>query len=148
MNLDMSAKKEVRDFIKSQKSIRFYAKVKNALMDVFLSMPDKDFKKVTRNLVIVCLHEGALGQVMHFPQSNGKFKILQLIFPKKIPLEVLRFVLAHELGHVMQGRNWRNSDGIKLEEDADKTAGKWGFEKTKKIADWMKKYAARFGEKF
>ncbi len=82
---------------------------------------------------------------MHFPNPKGTFKVLQLTFPKEIPLNTLRFVLAHELGHVMQGRNWRKNDGKKLEADADKLASKWGFPKTKEIGKWMKEYGEKLG---
>jgi hypothetical protein len=139
----MPSQKEVNKFIKSQKSIQFYHKVKKALKDVLLKLPDDDFRKVTKNLILMVLHEGALGQVMHFSPMKSTFKILQLTFPKKIPIDVLRFVIAHELGHVKQGRNWKEGDGMTLEEDADKTAEKWGFRKTKKIAKWMEEYGDR-----
>jgi Zn-dependent peptidase ImmA (M78 family) len=66
---------------------------------------------------------------------KAKFKIMQLTIPKNIPLESLRHVIAHELGHAMQGRNWKKSDGMKLEKNADKWAVKWGFPRTK----WMDK---------
>lgn len=141
----MPSEKEVNDFVKSQKSIQFYKKVQKALKDVLLVMPDEDYRKVTKNLILMVLHEGALGQVMHFSPIKSKFKILQLTFPKKIPIDVLRFVIAHELDHVKQGRNWREEDGMKLEEDADQTAEKWGFPKTKKIANWMKEHIDKLG---
>ena len=57
-----------------------------------------------------------------------------------MPISVLRYVIAHELGHVAQGRNWKKSDGKNLEIYADKTAEKWGFMKTKPIAKWIKDY--------
>jgi len=91
---------------------------------------------------LMILHEGALGQVMHFPPIKSKFKILQITFPKKIPIDVLRFVLAHELGHVKQNRNWEEEDDMRLEENADKTAEEWGFPKTKKISRWIKDHEA------
>lgn len=67
---------------------------------------------------------------------------------KKIPIPVLKFFVAHELGHVMQSRNWREGDGTKLEEDANRRVKNWCFKKTKPIAKSMKDYAAKFGEKF
>jgi len=135
----MATKKEIEKFIKSQKSIRLYPKVQNALTDIFYAMPDKDYKIAVKNLYLMVLHETALGQVMHFPKSKGKFKILQLSIAKKSPLPVLKYVLAHELGHVMQGRNWEKSDKNNLEINADEWAKKWGFPKTKAVSKWMEK---------
>ena len=100
----------------------------------------EEYKKTTKNLIIVVLHEGALGQVMHFPSMKSDFKILQITLPKRIPLDVLKFVVAHEFGHVYQGRNWRVSDGLKLEENADLFAKQLGFPKNKKVENWLKKY--------
>jgi Zn-dependent peptidase ImmA (M78 family) len=102
-------------------------------------MPREDFKSLTKNLIIVALHEGVLGQMMHFPNPKGKFKIIQLTIPNGIPIDVLRFVVAHELGHATQGRNWKEGDGNKLEIDADKKALAWGFKRTKKIDEFIKK---------
>jgi len=141
----MPSQREVNEFVKSQKSIQFYKKVQKALKEVLSKMPNSDYRKITKNLILMVLHEGALGQVMHFKPMKSKFKILQLTFPKKIPIDVLRFVIAHELGHVKQGRNWQEGDGMRLEEDADKTAENWGFTKTKKVAKWMKEYGDRLG---
>jgi len=141
----MTSKKEIENFITSQKSIWLYGKVQRTLYAVLSALPDKDYRKVTKNLILMVLHEGALGQVMHFPNPKGEFRVLQLIFPDKIPTDVLRFVIAHELGHVMQGRNWRKSDETHLEEDADEHATKWGFPKTKFIAKWMGHYGAKYG---
>ena len=138
----MPSQKEVNKFIKSQKSIQFYKKVQKALSYVLLKMSNEDYKKITKNLILMILHEGALGQVMHFPPIKSKFKILQITFPKKIPIDVLRFVLAHELGHVKQNRNWEEEDDMRLEENADKTAEEWGFPKTKKISRWIKDHEA------
>ena len=53
---------------------------------------------------------------------------------------VLKYLIAHELGHVMQGRNWKKRDGLKLEKDANNFAKKIGFIKTKKITKWMSDY--------
>lgn len=41
--------------------MQFYKKIQNALKDVLLAMPDTDYRKVTKNLIIMALHEGALG---------------------------------------------------------------------------------------
>lgn len=134
----MVSKSKIDNFIKSQRSIHLYKNVQKALRDVLSVMPDKDFKQVTDNLILMVLHGTALGQVMHFPPCKKKFKILQLTVPKGIPIYVLRWVIAHEFGHVMQGRNWKESDGDKLEEYANRRAAEWGFPKNKKTEDWMK----------
>ena len=101
-------------------------------------MTEEDFDSLTKNLVIVALHEGVLGQMMHFPNPKGKFKIMQLTIQNGIPIDVLRFVIAHELGHATQGRNWIKSDGSKLKADADERAAKWGFKRKKKIDSFIK----------
>jgi|GEM_PF-1366843 len=132
-------KKEVRDFIKSQQSLQFYKRTQKAFEDVFSVMSKEDFDLLTENLIVVALHEGVLGQMMHFPNPKGKFKIMQLTIQNGIPIDVLRFVVAHELGHATQGRNWIKSDGRKLEVDADEKAEMWGFKRTKKIDEFIKK---------
>ena len=141
----MPSKRDVNKFIKAQKSIQGYKKVQTAFREVLLSMSNKDFKKVTKNLILMVLHEGALGQVMHFSKIKGKFKILQLTFPKKIPISVLKFVIAHELGHVLQERNWKKGYGMKLEKETDERAESLGFTKTKTIAKWMKNHGEKLG---
>ena len=128
--------KKIDKFINSQKSIHLYPKVQKSLKKVLEKLSDEEYKKVTHNLILMVLHEGALGQVMHFPQKNGKFKILQLSVARKIPITVLNYIVAHELGHVLQDRNWEKSDGQKLEKDADESAERWGFPRTKKIDEW------------
>jgi len=140
-------KKRINQVIKYQKSLQFYKKIQVALKEVLSKMPDKDYKTATSNLIIVALHEGALGQVMHFENKN-KFQVMQLIFPKNIPMPVLKFVLAHELGHVLQGRNWKKSDNNNLELDAENYAESIGFKRTKEIKIWMKDYAKKFGANF
>jgi hypothetical protein len=136
----MPTKTQVEQYIKSQQSLHLYPKVRKALQEVLLSMSQYDFRTCTHNLIMMVIHEGAIAQVMHF-HSKTKFKVAQLSVAKKIPTVVLRYVLAHELGHVMQGRNWKKSDGNKLEADADNWAKKWGFIRTKKIGAWMNHYA-------
>ena len=136
----MATKKEINKFIKSQQSLQFYKKTQRAFVDVFLTLPNKDYKILTKNLIIVALHEGVLGQMLHFPNSKGKFKVMQLTIPQSVPMGVLRFVIAHELGHAMQGRNWKKKDGKKLEIDADEWAMKWGFVRTKLIDEYIEKH--------
>lgn len=139
----MVSKKEIDKFIKLQRTFTAkgpeYKKTQKALRDVLSAIPNEDFKQVTDNLILTVLHRSALGQVMHFPPRKKKFEIVQLTVPKDMPIYVLRWVIAHEFGHVMQGRNWKRGDGETLEEDANRRAVEWGFTKNKKIKDWMKK---------
>ena len=127
----MTNKEKVDKFIKSQLTFTAqgpeYKKTKRALRGVLLALPDKDYNIVTKNLIFSVLHERPYGQLMHMKPVKGKFKIMQLTVPKNIPIEFLRWVIAHELGHVMQGRNWRKGDGERLEVDADKRAKEWGL---------------------
>jgi len=139
----MVLKKEVDKFLSNQKSIQFYNNIKIAFSDVLIKMSNKDFRKVTKNLILMVLHEGAIAQVMHF-KLNGKFQVLQLNIPDKAPISVLRYVITHEFGHVLQGRNWKESDGSDLEYDAEKFTKKLGFYRTKSIDKWIKKYSSSF----
>jgi len=104
-----------------------YKKVQKAFVDVLRKISEDEFNIATKNLILMVLHEGASGQVMHFPPMSKKFQIMQLTIPKSMPIRTMRYVIAHELGHVMQGRNWEKSDCSKLEIDADSWAKKWGF---------------------
>jgi len=56
-----------------------------------------------------------------------------------MPDTVLKWVIAHELGHVVQKRNWEESDGDNLEIDADKKAEEWGYVKTSEIKEYFSK---------
>ena len=85
----MTSKSTINKFIKSQKSIQYYKNVQRALKEVLLRLSNKEYKKATNNLILMVLHEGALGQVMHFKQKNN-FKIMQLTIPKRIPKNVLK----------------------------------------------------------
>lgn len=107
---------------------------------MLLSLPEEDYKIVTKNLIIVALHEGVLGQLMHFPNFKGKFKVMQLTIPQNVPTNVLKFVIAHEFGHAMQGRNWEKKDGNKLEINADEYTKRWGFGRTKSIEKYISKH--------
>ena len=106
-------------------------------MENLKNFSEEEFDRATKNLVLMVLHEGAIGQVMHFPPKKEKFAVMQLTIPKTMPIEVMRYVIAHEFGHVMQGRNWREADGGSLEEDADKWAKKWGFPLKSSYKVWM-----------
>ena len=125
-------------FVQSQKSLHLYKKAQQAFVDVLSNLSDDEYNIVTDNLIIMAIHDGVTGQVMHFPPSSSKFTVMQLTIKKDMPISVLRRVVAHELGHVMQGRNWQESDGFSLEEDADKWAEKWGFPFTPEVEKWQK----------
>jgi hypothetical protein len=139
----MPSVKNVENFIDSQKSIQFYENVRKALKDVLVKLPPKDFEQATHNLILMVLHEGGIAQVMHFRKSP-KFKIFQLTIPRKIPLSVLRYIIAHEFGHIIQGRNWKEEDGMNLEYDAEEFTKILGFPRTKKIDKWIKNYRKSF----
>ena len=136
----MPSSKEVSAFVKSQRSVWIYPKFQRAMKDVLLVMPDSDYRRATKNTVFMVLHEIALAQAMHVPPRRSKFCIVQVSIARRAPIEVLRYVIAHELGHVLQGRNWKKGDGKKLEIDADRRAEQWGFPRTKRISAWMKKH--------
>jgi hypothetical protein len=57
-----------------------------------------------------------------------------------MPMNIMRHLVAHELGHAMQGRNWRKSDKNSLELDADEWAKKWGFPFTDNLRQWSIKF--------
>ncbi len=130
-------KLEIISFVESQKSLHLYKEVQAAFIDVLSSLPDEKFEIIKNNLIIMAFHEGKVGQVMHFDARKNKFAVMQLYIPKNMPDNVLRWVVAHELGHVMQQRNWIESDGMNLEDDATKFAEKIGYPETKMISNWL-----------
>lgn len=138
----MVTKKQVEKFVKSQESIHLYKKMQDALTDVLLAMPDKDYKKVTKNLYILSLQEGIIGQGMIFNNPKGKFKIISIVYVPKMPKDILRFIIAHELGHIHQERHKLKKGEYKyaLEIYANKKATEWGFPPSKKIWKWIFKY--------
>jgi len=136
----MISKEKVKKFIESQQSIQFYQKVKNAFYDVLIDMPEEQFEIVTDNLIIMALHEWVLWQLMHFPKNTKWFKIMQLTIPNWIPIEVLKFVIAHEMWHIMQWRNRKEWDGNSFEKWPDEFAKSIGFPRTKKIAKYINSY--------
>ena len=111
------------------------------MVDVLSALPDRTYKSLTKNLIVMALHRTALGQAMFFPQFNGDFKIIEFVYDKKIPSDVLRYVCAHELGHLMYGQLFPKKDDTweTLEEKADSWAATWGFSKTKGIKLWIEK---------
>ena len=130
-------KSELVKFVESQKSLHLYKNIQDAFIEVLSCLSDAEFEKVKNGLIIMAFHDGVSGQVMHFPARKNNFAVMQLYIPKKMPNDVLRWVVAHELGHVMQGRNWIESDGIKLESNASEFAKRLGYPKTDKITKWL-----------
>lgn len=130
-------KLEIISFVESQKSLHLYKEVQKAFIDVLGNLPDEKFEIIKNNLIIMAFHEGTVGQVMHFDARKNKFAVMQLYIPKNMPDDVLRWVVAHELGHVMQQRNWIESDGMNLEDNATKFAEEIGYPKTETISKWL-----------
>ena len=130
-------KTEIIQYVESQKSLHLYKHIREACVDVFSKLTRAEFQKVSENLIIMAFHDGIHGQVMHFPSRPHDFAVMQLYIPNDMPEDALRWVIAHELGHVMQGRNWRESDGSSLEADASGFAEKIGFPKTAKISQYL-----------
>lgn len=130
-------KSEVIKYVESQRSLHLYKDVREAFIDVLGNLSAEQFQQVKENLIIMAFHDGIHGQVMHFPARSSKFSVMQLYIPKDMPDDVLRWVISHELGHVMQGRNWQESDGSRLEADASEYANKLGYPKTDKISKWL-----------
>lgn len=128
---------EIIDYIESQKSLHLYKELQNALIEVLSRLPQQQFEKIRTSLIIMAFHQGKVGQVMHFDSRKSKFAVMQLYIPKNMPHNVMKWVVAHELGHVMQDRNWQESDGIKLEDDATAFAEKIGYPKTAAISEWL-----------
>jgi hypothetical protein len=130
-------KSAVISFVESQKSLHLYKNIKEAFVEVLCKLSDKEFEKVKDELIVMAFHGGVVGQVMHFPAKTSKFAVMQLYIPKEMPKDVLKHVVAHELGHVMQGRNYLESDGNKLEDNANKFALKLGYARKKNIDEWL-----------
>lgn len=118
----MALWEKVQHFVDSQQTLQFYDEAKAALKEVLMAMREDEYETVTDKLVLVALHEGAIGQVVHIPPRSQGFAVLQLTIPNDIPYAVLRWSIAHELGHVLQGRNWRQADDERLENDATERA--------------------------
>ncbi|MDZ7786448.1 MAG: hypothetical protein U5L95_05000 [Candidatus Saccharibacteria bacterium] len=132
----MSKPKAVK-FVESQKSLRLYESIREAFVDVLSKLTDRQLETATSNLIIMAFHDGMNGQVMHFEPKEDNFAVMQLYIPKNMPSDVLRWVVAHELGHVLQGRNWEESDGMSLEDDATEFAKKIGYPKTEAVSEWL-----------
>ncbi len=141
----MNAREKAAAYVASQQSLHLYESARCAFVDVLSVLPEDDFNTVTRNLTLMVLHEGAVAQVMHFPPCGEAYRVVQLTIPHDANAEVLRWVIAHELGHVMQGRNWREGDGDTLEHDASTRAATWGFPKTAAVEECLRAYRARCG---
>ena len=131
----MATRAEVVRFLKGQRSIHLYKNLQIALADVLSAMSDKNYRYLTKNLIIIALHKTALGQAMFFPNPKGEIKLIEFHYRKELPLDSLSYVVAHELGHLMYGQlmpkkgyTWGNLEGW-----ADERAKEWGFPKTKEI---------------
>jgi len=135
----MTKNKKAKIYVQSQKSLHLYSHVQDAFVDVLAALSGDEFEYVVNSLELMVLHEQAIAQVMHFAPKSSSFAVLQLTFYDDMPDSALRWVIAHELGHVLQKRNWIESDGENLENDADTRAEKWGFEKTKEIEEYLRK---------
>lgn len=131
------SKREIVNFIESQKSLHLYKNIQEACIEVLSNLPGEQFERIKDNLIIMAFHDGMSGQVMHFPARRKGFAVMQLYIQKSMPSDVLKWVIAHELGHVMQKRNWKESDGMKLEDDATKFAQEIGYPKTEIINRWL-----------
>lgn len=142
----MTDKNKTQAYVDSQRSLHLYKDARDAFVDVLSALPEEVFEKVTHNLILTVLHEGAIAQVMHFEPISEEFRVLQLTIPHDASPEMLRWVIAHELGHVLQGRNWREGDGETLEDEATAQASRWGFEKTAEIEAYLENYRERFSE--
>lgn len=127
----------ITDYVRSQQSLHLYKNIQAALIDVLGKLPDEVFIRVRDHLIIMAVHDGVSGQVMHFEPRDDAFAVMQLYIPRDMPGDVLRWVVAHELGHVLQGRNWVQSDGIKLEADATNFAQKIGYKQSKNVRQWL-----------
>jgi len=130
-------KSEVVKFVESQKSLHLYKNIQEAFIDVLNNLSEEQFEKIKNSLIVMAFHNGISGQVMHFDARKNKFAVMQLYIPKYMPDDVLKWVVAHELGHFMQDRNWKESDGMSLEDDATEFAKKIGYSKTKTISEWL-----------
>lgn len=128
---------EVIAYVESQRSLHLYKHIRDACIEVFSKLTPEAFSQVKDNLIIMAFHDGVYGQVMHFPARTNKFIVMQLYVPNDMPDDALRWVIAHELGHVMQGRNWQESDGSSLEADASQFAEQLGYNKTDKLSKWL-----------
>lgn len=129
----MTNPQEITKFVESQKSLHLYPKIRRALTNVLSKLSDEEYKIATKNLIIMAMHLNAGGQVMHFPASKEKFVIIQLNIPNSLSVPAIEETIAHELGHVMQQRNWEDADGDSLEIDADNRRDRWGFFLTPEI---------------
>ena len=125
------------EFVKSQRSLHLYKNIQDAFVYVLKKFKPEDFENIKSNLIIMAFHEGVKGQVMHFPPRIDNFAVMQLYIPSEMPDDVLRHVIAHEFGHVLQGRNSEDSDGDSLENDANEFAKSLGFGRSIKISNWL-----------
>lgn len=140
-------KSEVIKYVESQRSLHLYKDVREAFIDVLGNLSVEQFQQVKENLIIMAVYTGANGQimngqVMHFNPRKNKFAVMQLYIARNLPNDVLSWVIAHELGHVIQNRNWEESDGMSLEDNATEFAEKIGYPKTQSIDEWLTSHIA------
>jgi hypothetical protein len=140
-------KSEIIKYVESQRSLHLYEDIQEAFIDVLGNLSDEQFQQVTENLIIMALHTGKdgqimNGQVMHFNPRKSNFAVMQLYVARNLPDDVLKWVIAHELGHVMQGRNWEEPDGEELEDNASEFAERIGYPKTQNINEWLTAHIA------
>lgn len=81
--------------------------MQEAFVSVLSALSAADYLTVTDNLIIMAMHEGATGQVMHFTPAK-KMAIMQFSIPKSIPINALKSVIAHELGHGCKAETGKN----------------------------------------
>ena len=137
----MATRAEVVKFLRKHATIRLYKNLKIALTDVLLALPDHVYKYLTKNLLIVALHEIPMGQAFYFPKPKGEYKLMEFHYRHEMPSNILRYLVAHELGHLMygqiipkKGQTWKSMDDM-----ADNYAKAWGFPKTKEIKRALEK---------
>lgn len=127
MNIEVVTK-----FVESQKSLHLYKNLQQAITNVLSKLTEDEYYQITKNLIIMALHDDASAQVMHFEPMDKKFTVMQVTVHKNATESYLNYIVAHEFGHVIQGRNWQEEDGSKLEEDAHNWAVSHGYIDTRK----------------
>lgn len=122
----------VTEFVETQKSLHLYKNLQQVITKVLSSLTKDEYHQITNNLIIMALHEDASAQVMHFKPIDKKFTVLQITIHDDATESDLTYVVAHEFGHVLQGRNWQEKDALMLEDDAHNWATQHGYLDTRK----------------
>ena len=102
--LKLKNMKNYKKYLNSCKSLHLYPKTKDCFLSVFKKIPEEQLTYILDGLELMVIHQGAVAQVMRFQKYTIK-KVLQLSIPANCPKDVLQYIIAHELGHVLQGRN-------------------------------------------